>query len=169
MSDRAVENFPSDQAKRGLSPASLKALKGDLTTFCIWWKQSHQRPFSAQQLVARALRQWKQHRQQVEELAPKTINRNLSSLRRFCQWATVRGLLSENPAATLQDVPEESLGPRFLPDEAVDALLRAAKTIKNLRLRLRDEALLAVLVYAGLRSQEAYDLQLRDLDLAGEP
>ena len=167
MSDRAVENFLSDQAKRGLAPASLKALNGDLTSFCRWWEQVHHRPFSLEQLVARDLRQWKQHRQQVEELAPKTINRNLSSIRRFCQWAMTQGLLSENPAATLQDVPEESLGPRFLPDEAVDALLRATKTIKNLPLRLRDEALLALLVYAGLRSQEACDLQLRDLDLAG--
>jgi site-specific recombinase XerD len=104
-----------------------------LSTFCTWWEQSRQRPFSAQQLMARDLHQWKQHRQQVEGLAPKTINRNLSSLRSFGQWATAQGLLAKNPTATLQDVPEESLGPRSLPDEA----------------------------------QEACDLQLGDLDLAG--
>ncbi|TMC99989.1 MAG: hypothetical protein E6J11_06280 [Chloroflexi bacterium] len=32
-------------------------------------------------------------------------------------------------------------------------------------LRARDEALLALLIYAGLRVQEACDLQLRDLDV----
>jgi len=36
---------------------------------------------------------------------------------------------------------------------------------QNAILRARDEALLALLVYAGLRVQEVCDLQLRDLDL----
>jgi site-specific recombinase XerD len=47
----------------------------------------------------------------------------------------------------------------------VDALLRTPSQIKDVRLRRRDEALLALLVYGGLRSQEACDLQLRDIDL----
>ncbi len=33
--------------------------------------------------------------------------------------------------------------------------------------RVRDEALLALLIYAGLRAQEVCDVQLRDVDLAG--
>ena len=48
----------------------------------------------------------------------------------------------------------------------MDALLRAARAEPDPRLRLRDEALLALLVYAGVRIQEACDVQLRDLDLA---
>jgi site-specific recombinase XerD len=48
----------------------------------------------------------------------------------------------------------------------VDALLRATRAEPDPRLRLRDEALLALLVYAGVRIQEACDMQLRDLDLA---
>jgi len=45
--------------------------------------------------------------------------------------------------------------PRAIPDDAVDALLRAVRTEPNARLRARDEALLALLIYAGLRAQVA--------------
>ena len=64
-----------------------------------------------------------------------------------------------------KDVPTESLSPRSLPAEAVDALLRAARSEQNAILRARDEALLALLIYAGLRVQEVCDIQPRDLDL----
>jgi integrase len=67
----------------------------------------------------------------------------------------------------VKDVPTESLSPRSLPAEAVDALLRAAHCEQNAVLRARDEALLALLIYAGLRVQEVCDMQLRDLDLEG--
>jgi site-specific recombinase XerD len=49
----------------------------------------------------------------------------------------------------------------------VDALLRAVRNEPNETIRFRDEALMALLVYAGLRVQEICDLQLRDLDLNG--
>jgi integrase len=45
-------------------------------------------------------------------------------------------------------------------------LIAAASQIKDKRLRRRHEALLALLVYGGLRSQKACDLQVRDVDLA---
>src|SRR5689334_6095106 len=46
-------------------------------------------------------------------------------------------------------------------------MLFAVQTEQNDDLRARDGALLALLIYAGLRVQEICDLQLRDLDLAG--
>lgn len=167
MAHSSLEDFLNYQQERGLSPATLKALRSDLLNFMTWWEQVQERPFSLLQLVARDLRRWQEYRQQVDGVSPKTINRNLGSLRRFCQWAVATGLIPDDPTLTIDDIPQEKLAPRFLPDQAIDALLRAPRTISDPRLRLRDEALLALLVYAGLRSQEACDLQLRDVDLAG--
>ena len=48
---------------------------------------------------------------------------------------------------------------------STDALLRVVRAEQNAILRTRDEALLALLIYAGLQVQEACDLQLRDLDV----
>jgi len=65
----------------------------------------------------------------------------------------------------VKDVPTEPLAPRSVPPQAIDALLRAAGAEQSAILRARDEALLALLIYAGLRVQEVCDLQLRDLDM----
>jgi site-specific recombinase XerD len=126
----------------------------------------HQRPFDLTQVVERDLRAWKIFRQQDEGAAPATINRALSTLRRVFSWAVEQRLLRENLAKEISDIASTPVSPRSLPDQAVDALLRATRAERDPRLRLRDEALLALLVYAGVRIQEACDIQLRDLDLA---
>jgi site-specific recombinase XerD len=107
----------------------------------MWWEARRQQPFKLTQVVDRDLRDWKQKRQQVDGAAPATINRGLSTLRRFYTWAVEQKLLAENPTTGIEDIPSTPLAPRSLPDQAVDALLRAARSERDLRLRLRNEAL----------------------------
>src|SRR6266567_792856 len=161
-----VEQYLAQLSAAGKSPATRRAVRSDLTQFCIWWERTRQRSFDLTQVVERDLRIWKACRQQDEGAAPATINRGLSTLRRVFSWAVEQRWLSENPAREVPDIPATPVSPRSLPDQAVDALLRATRAETDLRLRLRDEALLALLVYAGVRIQEACDVQLRDLDLA---
>ncbi len=149
------------------APATLKVVRQDLTHFIAWWEQIRQRTFDPALLRHEDLRDWRLARQWDDGAAPTTINRSLASLRGYCQWATLAHLLTENPAIEIDDVPADPLAPRSLPTEAVDALLRVARTEKHSLLRMRNQALLALLIYAGLRVQEACDLQLRDLDLEG--
>jgi len=148
-------------------PSSQRAARADLTGFAKWWEQQRGRVFDPAQLLAKDIIAWVRHRQDVEERKPATINRGLSSLRRFGDWLVAERLLSENPAKGTRDLPVDEHGPRSLPDDAVDAVLRAVQADGDRALRLRDGALLALLAYAGLRSQEACDVQLRDLDLEG--
>jgi integrase/recombinase XerC len=150
-----------------LAAASRRAIRADLRQFAVWWEQARIRPFDPTLLVNRDFRTWQIVRQQQDGVKPSTINRALASLRRFCAWAVAAGLLPENPTSGITDVPAEAQAPRSLPDAAVDALLRAVLSESNTVIRARDEALLALLIYAGLRAQEACDVQVRDLDLQG--
>jgi integrase/recombinase XerC len=150
-----------------LAVASRRAIRADLRQFVQWWETSRARPFDPALLIDRDVRAWQRARQQDDGAKPSTINRALASLRRFCAWTVESGLLTENPVAGIADIPDEPLAPRSLPDAAVDALLRAVRNEPNAVVRARDEALLALLIYAGLRAQEACDVQLRDLDLRG--
>lgn len=52
----------------------------------------------------------------------------------------------------IKAIPTRQPTPKSVPPEAVEALLRAVRTEKYKRIRLRDEALLALLIYAGLRA-----------------
>lgn len=147
--------------------ATLKVVCQDVTHFIAWWERTRRRTFDPALLRHEDLRDWRLARQRDDGAAPATINRSLASLRGYCQWAMLSHLLAENPATDIEDVPTDPLAPRSLPTEAVDALLREVQAERHALLRARNEALLALLIYAGLRVQEACDLQLRDLDLGG--
>lgn len=167
MPEDLVSAYLATLSARDISLATQRASRSDLVQFCRWWEIRQQRPFDLTYVVDRDLRAWKQQRQQIDGAAPATINRGLSTLRQFCTWAIEQQLIAANPAIGIEDVPSTPLAPRSLPDQAVDALLRAARNEDDLRLRLRDEACLALLIYTGLRVQEVCDVQVRDVDLAG--
>jgi site-specific recombinase XerD len=154
-------------AERRKSPYTLRAARQDLSQFVTWWQHHAARPFDPALLLDTDLRDWRRARQQQDGAAPATINRALSTLRGYCAWAVTTGLMSESAARDIEDVPTPELSPRGLPSAAVKALLRAARAEPDAIIRLRDEAALALLIYGGLRVQEACDLQLRDVDLAG--
>jgi site-specific recombinase XerD len=101
----------------------------------------------------------------VDGVRPNTINRALSSLRSYCSWALAEGLIVDNPLKEIPEIPTPELAPQGISDEAIDALLRAAGKDPELILRWRDQAALALLVYAGLRIHETCQVQIRDLDL----
>lgn len=161
------DNYLSFLQAHGRSPATLRATRSDLAGVQSWWERTYGRPFAIQHLATRDVRRWQQERQQEDGVRPNTINRALSSLRGFCHWAVREGLRSDNPAADIGDVPTPDLSPRGISTLAIDTLLRTASREPDLVQRWRDEAALALLVYAGLRIQEVCQVQLRDLDLAG--
>lgn len=162
-----LDRYLGHLAARGAAPASSRAARADLRGLVRWWQEHRRQPFAVALLRDRDLRAWLKHRQREDGAAPSTINRGLCTVRVFCVWAVAEGLLPENPAAGLAEVPAVEPVPRSVPDEVVDALLRAAGGDQNAFLRARDQAALALLAYAGLRVQELCDVQLRDLDLPG--
>ncbi len=163
----SVDRYLTSLADRDIAPATIRAVRSDIARLAEWWGERHRRSFDPTQLVERDLRQWQFHRQKVEGRKPATINRSLSSVRGLCSWLVTQQLIGENPASTIGDITLTPLAPRSLPDDAIDALLRATQRIDDSALRLRDATVLALLIYGGLRSQEACDLQLRDLDMRG--
>jgi site-specific recombinase XerD len=159
-----VAQYLDHLTTQGRSPATVRAVRADLRQFASWWETTQHQPWMVELTSDRDLRRWQRHRQIEDGVAPATINRALSTLRRFCTWAVEHGHMADNPTAGLHDVATEPVGPQALPAIAVDALLRAARQQDEPR-RSRDEALLALLIYTGVRAQEACDVQLRDLDL----
>jgi site-specific recombinase XerD len=161
----SIEQYLEVLHTKRRAPATLKVIRHDLAHFIAWWESARRRTFDPALLRHEDLRDWRSIRQCEEGAAPATINRGLASIRGYCGFALTCHLLLENPMTDVKDVPTELLAPRSLPPQAIDALLRAAGAEPNATLRVRDEALLALLIYAGLRVQEACDIQLRDLDL----
>lgn len=163
----SIDDYLAYLANKGRSPLTMKAARGDLTGFATWWEAQRDRPFDPVLLRESDLHAWRLARQKEDGAAPATINRALVTIRTYCGWAKQTGLIPDNPAEDIKAIPTGQAVPKSLPDEAVDAILRAVRSENDERIRLRDEALLGLLVHAGLRAQEVCDIQLRDLDLDG--
>lgn len=164
--DTAINEYVGYLQSQGKSAATLRATRSDLSGFQQWWEQKTDRAFQISHLVSRDIRHWQRERQQIDGAKPSTINRGLSSLRGFCRWAVENGRHTNDPTENIGEVTKPDLSPQGISDAAIDALLRITVNEPDPVQRHRDQAVLALLVYAGLRIQETCHLQLRDLDLA---
>src|SRR5216683_1936082 len=149
MMHSSIEQYLEFLHTKRRTPATLKVIQHDLTPLVAWWEITRRRIFDPALLEYEDLRDWRTIRQCDDGAAPATINRGLASLRGYCRWALAGHLLVENPMIDVMDVPTEPLAPRSLPPQAIDALLRAVSTEPNATLRARNEAMLALLIYAG--------------------
>lgn len=151
---------------RRVAPATIRATRSDLRAFATWWEDTRQLTFATALVLETDLDDYLTHRQRGGR-APATINRGNASLRAFFAWAVQEGRLAHNPAARLRDLPVEEAAPRGLDLDGVEWLVRAALSSPDLLERTRDLVLLTLLSDCGLRSQEAADLELRDVGLDG--
>jgi len=115
---------------------------------------------------------------------PTTINRRIAALRAFFAWAVDAGHIAASPAAGIKFVRHERRAPKGLSKQQVYLLQRQAAARRQLAeaqagqdangqqivtpavvLARRDEAILSLLVYAGLRVSELVSLRVRDVEI----
>jgi site-specific recombinase XerD len=153
-----VERFLESPA---LSERTRRAYRYDVEEFCAWLERRGTR---LEDVDVRALSEYAAElgRARPRKLAPATIGRKLAAVRAFLRH-------SLGP----ERVPEASFAPRRplrLPDaprphEVDDEL---AAFVGDEPLALRNRALVELVYSAGLRSQEAIDLDLADVDFEQE-
>jgi integrase/recombinase XerD len=159
--ERAIDDYLTYlRVERGLSAATIRAYRGDLTDFASGegvvasWATG---PEAARRHLAARTRRG---RPDVPGLAPTSLRRRAASIRGFYRFAYGDSLIERDVAAHL-DLPRQ---PRLLPETLtvadVDALLDAAPDV-------RARALLELLYAAGLRVSEALGLDREDLSTDG--
>jgi site-specific recombinase XerD len=156
--DEQVSRFLESPA---LSDSTRRAYRVDVEEFCAWLKRRGTR---LDRIDVRTLADYAAElgRARPRKLAPTTIGRKLAAVRAFLRHAL-------GP----ERVPDASFAPRRprrLPDaprpHEVDDELDALDGDEPLAIRNR--ALVELVYSAGLRSQEAVDLDLADLDFEQE-
>jgi site-specific recombinase XerD len=154
----AIERF---LAGPSLAEATRRAYRFDLEPFAAWLDA---RGLRLDQVDTRVLAEYTAElgRGRPRKLAPATIARRLAAVRSLLRF--------ELGAARVPDAVAGPRRPRRLPDspkpEEVDALLGSLDGEGPLALRNR--ALVELVYSAGLRSREAIDLDLRDVDFDQE-
>lgn len=88
-------------------------------------------------------------------------------IKSFLKWCEGRGYIHENPILKIEKPKlKKKLPKRISKDEALLVLDHAFNQQNAYRFqRYRDRAVLAVMIYAGLRSKEVLQLKIQDIDL----
>ena len=106
----------------------------------------------------------------AEGKKPTTVNRYLTSLFAFFKRCVALGLIARNPADSALvkrlRMADTSVGKAIAPEHIAEMISLASKHDNRL-IALRDVALLKVLLYAGLRRNEACNMQWSDLIVEG--
>lgn len=94
-------------------------------------------------------------------ISKRSQARVLSSLRSFCAWLVLEGILKDNPCDKVDSPKLGKYLPSVLSVEEVEAIIAAVDT--STWAGLRDKALLEVLYGCGLRVSEAVGLKVSSL------
>jgi len=159
--DRAITDFLTYlRAERGLSPATIRAYRGDLDDFASAWGSAAEwdrTPDAALRYLAARTRRGRPH---DPGLAPTSLRRRAASIRGFYRFAFGEGLIGVDVAQHI-DLPRQ---PRLLPETlTIDEVVRLLEAAPDLRGR----ALLELLYASGLRISEALGLDVEQLSVDG--
>lgn len=100
---------------------------------------------------------------QKKKRAPATVARQVATIKSFCRFLQEEGMMSNNPAATLDTPRVGRRLPRVLSLGEVDDLLNCPPL--GGEIGLRDRAMLELLYATGLRVSELLSLNVGDVNL----
>lgn len=143
----------------GLSPATLASYRQDMTRFFGWCETRNVRALDATTSDVEAYLA----SQFAERARASSVNRRLSSLKRFYAWRVSAGLLRHNPCALVEAPRNARYLPKNLSETQVEALINAPDTATALG--ERDRAMLETLYASGLRVSELVGLKLIQVNL----
>lgn len=148
------------QSEKRYSPLTLSAYQQDLGDFVKWLEQL-KAPVEVIQVKAFHIRDWISALRR-RGLEGRSLQRKLSSLRRFYQFLLREGLVNSNPCF---DVPVPKT-PRHLPEILnADQLEYLLDTNPEGALELRDCAMMELFYSSGVRLAELVGLNVNHLDL----
>lgn len=156
----SVQQWLTFLRDQGKATSTIAAYRRDLRHFCTWFRQTSGEPFDPTAVIRRDVADYRAW-QQVRGVAPATINRRLAALSGFFKWAVAQGLAAQNPTALVKSVRQARRKPKALDSVQLRRLLRAVQRSG----KLRDIALIELLVGTGLRVSEAVALRRSDVEI----
>ena len=157
------------------SELTVSSYKSDLIDFMNWFEKSNQKPAQSTTVTPLDLRAYRNYMQKERQLKPSSVNRHLAALRSYFNWAYDTGRIVSNPTIGIKSIRSSRRAPKWLNRSECFALLRtAAESIQLSEVKeltsstqqaVRDQAIVALLLHAGLRVSELCALQLPDVKI----
>jgi len=147
--------------RQDFRPNTKKALHSDFNHFLIWYRGTNNEPFMFQRFTESDVVSYKQKCQQLGH-AVNTINRRLTHLRMFCDFAVKEDRMKENIAKKVKSLHVQRLAPKGLEPSDVKKIIKEAE----IRGKLRDLLILVMFAEAGFRVSELAAMRIEDLAIS---
>lgn len=163
-SENVFETFLTGLRERGRSANTLRAYRLDWLHFGTWFTQVNNEPISLTRLTALDVQDYVTWCKR-EGFKPSTINRRLGVLKQLVSWAEEQGLASTDQQRRIKKTPivkKQPLAPRALEPSQVRKLLNELERSGS----TRDRAIVALLLFTGIRVGELCALTRGDVQLS---
>lgn len=157
-----LQRFIEHLRSHDRSERTVKSHSSDLRLFARWFHKTNREEVTPQSITPIDPREYKRYLLEDRGFKPATVKRRLASISAFCQWAQEQGLADGNPCDEISIVPEVRTAPKWLTRTEQYALLRAVQKAN----RPRDEALIILMLYTGLRVSEVSNLHIGDISIS---
>ncbi len=155
---RRIEDFVKEYLK-DKSPETAGTYKRSLNEFQRWFAV-HKNTFK---FTTDGIESYKKYLMEERGLHQVSVSTYLTALRRLCQYLVDIGMLTENPARSVKGNRRPSSHSRAVLTEAdVEALLKQIVPVNQIG--LRDQAIIYLMLYAGLSEIEIIRANLQDLE-----
>lgn len=156
--NRRIEDFVKEYLK-DKSPETAGTYRRSLNEFERW----HTVRKDAFLFTTEDVEAYKKYLMEVRGLHQVSVSTYLTAIRRFCQYLVDIGMLSENPARAVKGNRRPSSHSRAVLTEAdVAALLKQITPVNQIG--LRDQAIVYLMLYAGLSEIEIVRANVQDLE-----
>lgn len=162
--------FAGHLREGGRSERTIRAYLQDVRSFASWFEQVNGQQLTPDLITGVDLRAYRQFA--IKEMAPATFNRRRAMLAVLIAWAMAAGYLSYDPLQGVKPLAQEETPPKWLDHteyhrltRTIELLVNGAKTGPARRQALRDQAMVALMLWAGLREGEVAQLDLKDIQI----
>ena len=151
------------EAELGYSTQTAKSYRYDLREFCQFLK-AHDVPLDPQHVTTTLVREWviEMHRR---GLSSNTVARHLYALRSFWDYLRKQGIVFEDPVRKVSAPKRTRSLPKYLGPKDLQKILDASQRNRTARCALRNYAMMAMLIFTGMRRGELINLRLSDISL----
>ena len=159
-----LENYVAELRRTGKSANTIKAYRIDLVEFSKWYCIRTNHDFNPSALDSQDVVDYRTFTL-AQNLKSASINRRLTSIRKFFDWAVATKLIPANPLEAIHKLlvkdQNQQTAPKWLDRNQQLALLREVRKGKN----LRDYAIFQTFLGTGLRISELAVLTLDDVEI----
>jgi site-specific recombinase XerD len=167
-----LDSFSDYLERNGSSSRTLLAYCQDVRSFASWFLAENGQVLEPGLITGVDLRAYRDDCVNGGRIKPATWNRRRQALARLCKFWQERGDLSYDPFQGVEPWVEEEMPPRWLGKSDLQRFMRQLElqvngaTTPHWRWQaLRDQAMVMLMLYAGLREGEVVALNRDDIEL----